>query len=996
MATNANLLLAQTTEGKKTLIPEDQRRSFERKGYKVYDVAEVIYKSGKKVRYKAKKPKIEKKPSDVIYRKATPEKVIEVTRKGIVKVTYPKKPEAYKVIARKNNQLVKEVVASTLEEAQQIQGKLHGEGYGVSIAPTTIKKLAKEGWKGQTTREGVYLEKERNFRPEQNLRIDKKTENPFDKSKKIVSTPSGGKIVSKTEEKQEFYIRAEEFYPKVSSRTLPLIESRNRIVRPEWLKEIKQQTGATPTIEETPEGKIVKFETYPSLATQLEVTPYDVLVEKQKEKSERELAEQIYERSTPIEKLGLHVHTLFSGSWGKYLFSYPSSYLLKTETPKEVVVEQIQQMFPKNIEAKHKINIPIISDITMWRPEMKGRAGYIVKSMVEQPGTEIGSYFLLGSATRPLVGGLGRIVTSTEKGAKAVTKASSFLSKHPTLAKSIPWATLAGIETPLRYTQYKELKAAGYSDKDITEIIGGQITKDIFLTSAFSRGFETGFNVKRTFNVPTEYGELKVTPSGELKSFEPYVYVGKGERLVARGSVIKWGYGEVKPKFVEFKVPEQYISTRPPKIEPYNLKVYTKSEYLVGGSPTKTSTPFKSLEVEPLKIKTGEHVTLIKEPKTPGGTYAVQKQLPGITLEREIAGLPKSLQEDILKTRARNILVETARSEFYHQTLKGLEEFQSRIPGKKVFGKTFVLEVPTEPPKKAAPYLHVKPKNYLWQPGGKVPSGKMDWLKGKTEVSRPAETSSGLIETMVPEKEKIIPSSKPLVSIKDIKVKKILTGISKPRKTSPTIGIVGLNINKQESIISPKEKITISTKGLLKQGVEQGLEESIKQVQEQKTHFIIKTRHGTKIKEKGKQIQKEIQKITQRQGMLTRVKLKQKQILNMRLEKPISSEFTRFKPRLSPPRVLIKKQGKGESNVKKLRKLLSLPKIKIKRKKKEKYLPDIISASVSKFLFGKATPPKRITAKMKRHYYAGMPTRELMNKKVKARSVVSLKRLFVR
>jgi len=835
------------------------------------------------------------------------------------------------------------------------------------------------------------------------------TENPFDKSKKIVSTPSGGKIVSKTEEKQKFYIRAEEFYPKVSSRTLPSIESRNRIVRPEWLEEIKQQTGATPTIEETPEGKIVKFETYPSLAAQLEVTPYDVLVEKQKEKAERELAEQIYERSTPIEKIGLHVHTLFSGSWDKYLFSYPSSYLLKTETPKEVVVEQIQQMFPKNIEAKHKINIPIISDITMWKPEMKGRAGYIVKSMVEQPGSEIGSYFLLGSATRPLVGGLGRIVTSTEKGARAVTKISSFLSKHPTLAKSIPWATLAGIETPLRYTQYKELKAAGYSDKDITEIIGGQITKDIFLTGAFSRGFETGFNVKRTFNVPTEYGELKVTPSGELKSFEPYVYVGKGERLVARGSVIKWGYGEVKPKFVEFKVPEQYISTRPPKIEPYNLKVYTKSEYLVGGSPTKTSTPFKSLEVEPLKIKTGEHVTLIKEPKTPGGTYAVQKQLPGITLEREIAGLPKSLQEDILKAHARNILVETASSEFHHQTLKGLKEFQSRIPGKKVFGKTFVLEVPTKVPEEIKPpYLHVKPNNYLWQPGGKVPSGKMNWLKGKTEVSRPVETSSGLMKAMVPEKGEIMSSSKPLISIKDIKVKKISTGISKLGKTSPTIGMAGLNVNKkvgnveiiksekQGNVIRPKEKVTISTKGSLKQGVEQGLEESVKQVQEQRTHFIIKTRHGTKIKEKGKQIQKEIQKITQRQGMLTRVKLKQKQILNMRLEKPISSEFTRFKPRLSPPRVLIKKQGKGESNVKKLRKSLSLPKIKIKRKKKEKYLPDIISASVSKFLFGKATPPKRITAKMKRHYYAGMPTRELMNKKVKARSAVSLKRLFVR
>jgi len=525
------------------------------------------------------------------------------------------------------------------------------------------------------------------------------------------------------------------------------------------IKEIEEQIGSPVKVVTTPEGKIaVEFESEKPVES-VKVTPLEVIRKEEEEKRKTELARKIYEKTSPLEKIGLHAHTLLSGSWADYL----ASWIPGGKKPEDVVVSRIKEMLPGEIEKEHKIRIPVVSDISQLitgKPVevgMKDQIGYVVESMVEQPGTEFGAWYLTGAG----VGAVGGIASKSTKVASVVSKVGGVVSKVPgsriitkitkpvvsTMVKH-PRATavalVGGTEAVKGGLMYKELKAKGVPDVEIAEQITSSVSKDLLDIAGFGlglkHGLESTLKTTKTYEIvgrKTKEGTMRLVV-GEEEGLEGV----EGKILKRFTKTEKWIEPMPREEWMKAIKHGKVIKETPD----YIIKEYKGYEYLISKHPT--GLPTKKLDelglIDILRVEKKDYLKLgvIKSGKYKGMEVFVRKGV-GIPVEistpEEVSGWRptvfkgKGSKSDVLKDLAEYYRqqklaedLELAKkiTEAQNQQLRAMEEASKQILGMSDEGISGAKEVTTssgsllmEPPKETG-FVKLEPVAY---PGSQIP-----------------------------------------------------------------------------------------------------------------------------------------------------------------------------------------------------------------------------------------------------------------------------------
>jgi len=324
-------------------------------------------------------------------------------------------------------------------------------------------------------------------------------------------------------------------------------------VHPKQIEEVKKQVGGGNVVV-TPEGKVAVEFTSVNPPKEIKVTPYEEIVRQEEEKRLMQQAEQIYEKASPLEKLGMHAHVFFSGKGLEYIWSY----LPGGKKPEDIVKEKI-------VEA-------------MKTPQQE----YVLKSTIgaltgSVPGV-IGTSALVGMGTGAVVGKVAPAIASK---VPVVAKIGETVAKHPTLTKAVGVATVGAIETGKGVMTYKSLEAQGVPKEEIIEKIGADVSRDVLAIAGFSYGLK--------------YGMEKTLPKQQLevlgrRTEEKTVKLVAGkEEGIPEGKIAQIVYK--KEKFVEVQPAKEWLEAikkgKVVKETPeFIVKEHRGYEYLISKKPT--------------------------------------------------------------------------------------------------------------------------------------------------------------------------------------------------------------------------------------------------------------------------------------------------------------------------------------------------------------------------------------------------------------------------
>jgi hypothetical protein len=373
------------------------------------------------------------------------------------------------------------------------------------------------------------------------------------------------------------------------------------------IEEIKQQVGGGKVVI-TPEGKIaVEFQSV-NPPKEVKITPYEEIIKQQEQEKLKQQVSEIYEKASPLEKLGLHAHVLFSGKGLEYIWSY----LPGGKSPEDVVKE-------KMVEA-------------VKTPQTQYVVQTTVGSLFGSPTGIIGTSMLAGVGAGAVIGKVAPTIASK---VPTIAKVGQVITEHPTATKVVTGIALGGIETGKVAVMYKTLEAQKVPKEEIVEKIGAEVSRDILAMAGFGYGFK--------------YGLEKTLPKSELEII--------GRRTEEKTTKLVAGREEGIPevKYAEMKIPktEKFVEPQPAKewleavkkgkivkeTPDYLVKEYKGYEYLISKKPT--GLPTQKLEEEGLvNVLRAERTGYVRLGIAKEGEYAGME-----VYVRKGAGIPVTFEK---------------------------------------------------------------------------------------------------------------------------------------------------------------------------------------------------------------------------------------------------------------------------------------------------------------------------------------------------------------
>jgi hypothetical protein len=319
------------------------------------------------------------------------------------------------------------------------------------------------------------------------------------------------------------------------------------------IEEIKQQVGGGRVVA-TPEGIAVEFEST-SPPKEVKVTPYEEIIKQQEQEKLKQQVSEIYEKASPLEKLGLHAHAFFSEKGLEYLWSY----LPGGKSPEDVVKE-------KMIEA-------------VKTPQEKYVVQTAVGSLVGSPPGIIGTSMLVGAGTGAVIGKVAPTIASK---VPVVAKVGQVIAEHPTATKVVTGIALGGIETGKGAVMYKTLEAKGVQKEEIAEKIGAEVSRDVLAMVGFGYGFKYG--LEKTLPKP------KLEVVGRRAEEKTLKLVAGREEGIPEGKIAQIKIPQTE-KFVEAQPTKEWMEAiKKGKIveetPDYIIKEHKGYEYLISKKPT--------------------------------------------------------------------------------------------------------------------------------------------------------------------------------------------------------------------------------------------------------------------------------------------------------------------------------------------------------------------------------------------------------------------------
>jgi len=513
---------------------------------------------------------------------------------------------------------------------------------------------------------------------------------------------------------------------------------------PKQIQEALNQTGGKVVV--TPQGNVtVEFQsTIPKTVT---ITPKEEILKEEEHQRNIQIAEQIYEKASPLEKAGMYAHTFMSSGW-----ELLGSLLPGGKTPQDIVKQQIVKSL-ETPQTEYVIKEGVIGSLTN-NPIGNALVGELVG---------LGAGTVIGKAT-PFV---------AEK-IPQVAKVGEFFVKHPTLTKTITYGGFAGLEGLKSYQTYKTLESQGVPKEEIAEKIVGDVGRDVTLFVSIGHGFKMGLeqSLRKEYEVIGRYGEEKTATLGYYKEPMPE---GKEAKLiyqeaktvtpqpaedfikaVKEGKIVEETPGY--PKFItkeygggQYKIIEKY--TTAPVEEPKELVDvlrFEKSAYLQawksGEEGFKGAKLFSRKFIDiPVKVVTPtpseEPIAGFYKPTSPKGD--VLKELAESYLQSKIAEDTK-LAQQIAGTQIQQMrAIEEATKGILG---KATEEAGAGVKEVTTSGGQTLISIAKETPETVEHYITVVPTPIIY----------------REPVTAPSITPVGLIPTIVttPTKEELKPTPK--------------------------------------------------------------------------------------------------------------------------------------------------------------------------------------------------------------------------------------------
>jgi hypothetical protein len=239
------------------------------------------------------------------------------------------------------------------------------------------------------------------------------------------------------------------------------------------IEEIKRQVGGGRVVMTETGNIAVEFESA-NPPKEVQITPYEEIVKQQEQEKLKQQASEIYERASPLEKIGIHAHALFSGKAPEYLWSALPGGKSPTDVAKEKLQEAIKTPQPQYVVET-----------------VKG-------AVLDSPLGIIGTSLLIGGvvgklATKGAVK-LSPYLSKIPGASSAISKTSQTLSRHSSGLTAVATGGAVGLEmTKITYMD-EYLRALGVSEEAIKEKIGTEVSRDILAISGFTYGLKYGLD----------------------------------------------------------------------------------------------------------------------------------------------------------------------------------------------------------------------------------------------------------------------------------------------------------------------------------------------------------------------------------------------------------------------------------------------------------------------------------------------------------------------
>jgi hypothetical protein len=568
------------------------------------------------------------------------------------------------------------------------------------------------------------------------------------------------------------------------------------------IEEIKQQVGGGKVVV-TPEGKIaVEFQSA-NPPKEVRVTPYEEIIKQQEQERLKQQVSEIYEKASPLEKLGLHAHTFFSGKGLEYIWSY----LPGGKSPEDVVKE-------KMIEA-------------VKTPQTQYAVQTTVGSLFGSPTGVVGASMLAGAGAGAVV---GKVAPIAEK-IPAIAKVGQFIAEHPTATKVVTGMIVGGIEVGKGAVMYKTLEEQKVPKEEIAEKIGAEISRDVLAMAGFGYGFKYG--LEKTLPQKAEYIIGSRTEEKTIK-----LVAGMDERIP-------------EVKYAEMKIPrtEKFVEPQPGKewleavkkgkivkeTPNYVIKEYGGREFIISETPPEGWIPQKVGEESLIDVLRAERTGYVKLGVAEEGKYAgmefyfrkgagipVTFQKPsGAEFEPTFlkpSGKPRPVLKELAESYKARKLAEEAElakriAETENQQLRAIEEGSKKILG-------------IEPVEKVTKEVTSGGLKLLAEPKetGFVPLEPVAYPVALKVVSEPSVsfvTPTLVTPTLIPRettkpkeivRQELRVIEKPEKTFESAKLAPIKIEVEKPREVPKPTPIIPPPIEKQEPRITqtliPKEKTT--------------------------------------------------------------------------------------------------------------------------------------------------------------------------------------------
>jgi hypothetical protein len=262
---------------------------------------------------------------------------------------------------------------------------------------------------------------------------------------------------------------------------------------PRQIQEALRQTGGKVVV--TPQGNVtIEFQS--ATPRPVIITPKEEILKEEQRQRNIQIAEQIYEKASPVEKVGMYVHTFLASGW-----DLTASLLPGGKTPQDVVKQQI------------------VKSLETPQTEYVLREG-VIGSLTSNP---VGNVLLGG-----IVGfGAGKVIGKASpyvaEKIPQLARVGQFFVEHPRLTKTITYGAFVGLEGLKSYQTYKTLESHGVPKEEIVEKIVADVGRDVTLFVSFGYGFKAGLEktLKQEYIIPFRYGEEKSATIGFYKEVLP-------------------------------------------------------------------------------------------------------------------------------------------------------------------------------------------------------------------------------------------------------------------------------------------------------------------------------------------------------------------------------------------------------------------------------------------------------------------------------------------